>query len=542
MVALSGGVVSPDGSAAVDVLVVDDSAGDLCALQAVLDAPGLNLFTAQSGEEGQGIAAAREMALIILDVQMPGMDGFETARQVRAGGASARTPIIFLTALEADTDRVRQAYASGAVDFVVKPFDPEILRAKVAVFVDLFRKTREIAAQARREWEAAEKRAHIERERDAAAALARELRRIDQLKDEFLATLAHELRNPLTPLLAACTALEREPVADPALARWTAMIGRQVRTLSRLVEDALDISRFTRRKIDIRKEQVWLADIVDHAVEMSRALLDAREHQLEVRVPAEPIALHADPVRIAQVVANLLNNAAKFTDPGGRITLCVERDAAQAVIRVRDTGRGLVPEALGRIFEPFAQVEPGDAARGGLGIGLALVRRLVALHGGEVSAISDGRDRGAEFVVKLPLGEREGMEHPAQAEAPAVQPGRTARVLVVDDNADIRETVKFILELDGHEVETAENGGRALERILAHPPDVVLLDLGLPDVDGCTVATEVRATLAGRRPRLIAMTGSIAAGERARLVRSEFDAHLYKPIEPRALATLLAGL
>jgi signal transduction histidine kinase len=542
MVALSGGTVSPDGTAAVDVLVVDDSAGDLCALQAVLDGPGLNLFTAQSGAEAQAIAAAREMALIILDVQMPGMDGFETARQVRSAGPSSRAPIIFLTALEADTDRVRQAYASGAVDFVVKPFDPEILRAKMAVFVDLFRKTREIAAQARREWEAAEKRAHIERERDAAAALARELRRIDQLKDEFLATLAHELRNPLTPLMAACTVLDREPIADPTLARLMAMIGRQVRTLSRLVEDALDISRFTRRKIDIRKEPAWLGDVVAHAVEMSRALVDGRQHHLEIRLPPDPIGLYADPVRIAQVIANLLNNAAKFTDPGGWITVRAERDGSHAVIRVRDSGRGLAPEALGRIFEPFAQAEPGDAARGGLGIGLALVRRLVALHGGEVSALSDGLGRGAEFVVKLPLGDGRGVEARAQAEAPAVQPGRAARVLVVDDNADIRETVKFILELDGHQVETAESGGRALERILAHPPDVVLLDLGLPDVDGCAVATEVRATLAARRPRLVAMTGSIAAGERARLVRSEFDAHLYKPIEARALATLLAGL
>jgi CheY-like chemotaxis protein/anti-sigma regulatory factor (Ser/Thr protein kinase) len=315
-----------------------------------------------------------------------------------------------------------------------------------------------------------------------------------------------------------------------------------VRTLSRLVEDALDVSRFTRRKIDIRKEPTWIADIIDHAVEMSRALVEARQHQLAIVLPAEPIALVADPVRIAQVVANLLNNAAKFTEPGGQITVRVEREGTQAVIRVRDSGRGFAPDALGRLFEPFAQAEPGDAARGGLGIGLALVRRLVALHGGEVSAVSEGRDRGAEFVVKLPLGESQAAPRAAQAEAPVVHAGRTARVLVVDDNADIRETVKFILELDGHEVETAENGGRALERILAHPPDVVLLDLGLPDVDGCTVATEVRAMLAGRRPRLIAMTGSIAAGDRARLVRSEFDAHLYKPIEARALATLLAGL
>jgi signal transduction histidine kinase len=542
-----------------EILIVDDSAPSLAALEAVLARPGIVCVRASSGGEALARIQERDYAVVILDVQMPEMDGFETARHIRTSERNGSTPIIFLTGFDADAPQVRKAYESGAVDFVTKPFDAQILWSKVSVFVDLFRKGREIIAQgqrlvaaqaaaqaaavaeARREWEAAAVRARIERERDDANARELELKRIDRLKDEFLATLSHELRSPLSALLTVAEVLRQHPAADPALARRHEIIHRQIAHLCRLVGDSLEISRFTQGKIEVRVESLDLREAVERAIELGQTGVDARGIQLAVSLPPEPVFIAGDLVRLTQVVSNLLDNAGKFTARGGQVWVSLEVVDRKAVVRVRDTGRGIAPERLGRIFEPFVQAEAGDASRGGLGIGLALVKKLVELHGGAVSAASAGSGHGAELTVKLPVPQLQVLPQAPADPAPPPPAGPGARVLVVDDNPEIRSTVQLFLQLEGHQVATADCGQAALDHIRQTPPDVVLLDIALPDLDGYAVAERVRAAHAERRPRLIAMTGTVGPGERERALRAGFDAHVAKPVDTRILLRLIAG-
>ena len=524
--------------APVEILVVDDTPPNLLALQAVLQLPDVTVVRAASGAQALALVQAHAYAVAILDVQMPEMDGFELARRIRDSERHRSTPIIFLTAFEIDPPQVRRAYATGAVDFVVKPFDPEILRSKVSVFVDLFRKSREAAQRAR-----------VERERDEANAREVELKRMDRLKDEFLATLAHELRNPLMSLLSATELLGQRPVADPILADLHGLIRRQVGHLRRLVEDSLEISRFTQGKIEVRPEIIDLREAIDRAIELSQAAIDSRGIDLVVSLPPQPIPITGDLLRLAQVVSNLLDNAAKFSPPGGKVLVSLDATHGEAVIRVRDSGRGIPPDRLAQIFEPFVQSQTGDSSRGGLGIGLALVKQLVLLHGGRVSAASDGIGHGAELVVTLPLDQRIQRVQKLQKTAPetapvassAAQPATSrVHVLVVDDNPEIRSTVQVFLQIEGHFVTTADCGRAALDQITRADPDVVLLDIGLPDLDGYAVARQVRATHRTSRPRLIAMTGNVGARERERALRAGFDAHVPKPIDGRALLRVVA--
>jgi CheY-like chemotaxis protein len=382
---------------------------------------------------------------------------------------------------------------------------------------------------------------------------------MDGLKDEFLATLAHELRNPLASLLSATEILdEREPKDEQQRSRLHGMIPRQVAHLCVLVEDSLEISRFTQGKIRVRPQPLDLREIVDRAVELSQAAIQSHAVTLSVSLPPEAVRVNGDGVRLAQVISNLLDNAAKFTPAGGQVWLTLESSNERGVVRVRDSGCGIAPSQLARIFQPFVQSDPGDAARGGLGIGLALVRRLVELHGGSVEAFSAGVDQGTELVVSLPLdrseivaaaGDREdgtpgasasepGRERarePSRSSSPAPAGGGRWRVLVVDDNPEIRSTLQVFLRLEGHQVDTADCGQAAIELIRETDPDVVLLDIGLPDLDGYAVAEQVRAIRRARAPRLIAMTGVVGPREKARALRSGFDAHLSKPVDGRTL-------
>ena len=511
-------------NAAVDILAVDDTPANLTALEAVLAAqPDVAVVRATSGAEALALMQTREFAVVILDAQMPTLDGFEVARRIRESDRGPTTPVIFLTAFDVEADEVRRAYASGAVDFVVKPFDPDVLRSKVAVFVELFRASRAAAAAAR--------------ERAEATAREAEHQRIGRLKDEFLATLAHELRTPLTSLVVAADSLERVPVPNPTVTQLHGLIRGQLTHLCRLVEDLLEISRFTHGKIMLRPETIDLRHVVQQAIGLSRPAIDAQGVEMEVSLPPQPVPTSADPVRLAQVASNLINNAAKFSHWGGRVAVSLERVEQHAVIRVRDWGRGIPPPDLGRIFEPFVQSEAGDTWRGGLGIGLALVRKLVELHGGSVRAASEGSGRGAEFVVTLPL-----IEAPAEValrEDPQPDPlplaTRSARVLIVDDNAHVRSALQLFLQLAGHSVATVDSGRAALAEIERTDPDVVLLDIDMPDLDGYAVAKMVRASRADWRPRLVAMTGNVGPGERARALQTGFDAHVPKPVDGRML-------
>ncbi|HUJ01292.1 MAG TPA: ATP-binding protein [Usitatibacter sp.] len=371
------------------------------------------------------------------------------------------------------------------------------------------------------------------------AELVQALKDADRRKDEFLAVLAHELRNPLAPVRNAIEILRATPAAT-AQQQWTQdVIDRQVRQLSRLVDDLLDVSRITSGKIELRKERVELGAAVRIALESSRPLIERGGHELSVTLPAEPIRLDADLARLAQVLSNLLNNAAKYTRPGGHIWLTAERSGSHAVVRVRDNGIGIRPAMLTRIFDMFTQVAgSGPHSQGGLGIGLTLVRRLVELHGGSVEARSEGIGKGSEFTVTLPLA---GSETANGEEAADSHPGddpHPRRILVVDDNRDAADSLCMLLKSRGHEVRVAYDGLEAVGSAVAFHPDVVLLDIGLPKLSGYEAARRIREA-GGAQALLIAVTGWGQEEDRRRARDAGFDHHLTKPVDPAAISWLI---
>jgi PAS domain S-box-containing protein len=370
------------------------------------------------------------------------------------------------------------------------------------------------------------------------------LKDADRRKDEFLAMLAHELRTPLAPLRNAVAILSAKGPEVPELAWAREVIERQVRQMTRLVDDLLDVSRITRGKIALRKERVDLAAVVGNAVEAVRPLVDEAGHRLTVALPAEPILLEADPLRLSQVLLNLLSNAAKYTNPGGDIQLTVERERDAVSIRVRDDGIGIEPEMLPRVFDMFAQEEQSlERSQGGLGIGLTLVQRLVKLHGGMVTAHSEGRGKGTEMVVRLPAAEDEG-DHPPQAmgeaEAATAAGAPRRRILVVDDNQDAAESLALLLQMWGHEVQVVFDGPAAIQSAAAFRPDMVLLDIGLPEMNGYEVARRIRLDR-GDGVALIALTGWGQDEDRRRSHEAGFDHHLTKPVEIEALQQVIAA-
>ncbi|AKJ27234.1 chemotaxis protein methyltransferase CheR [Caldimonas brevitalea] len=372
--------------------------------------------------------------------------------------------------------------------------------------------------------------------------LYRELSDADRRKDEFLATLAHELRNPLAPIRNALEILRLKAPPDPET-RWSRdVIDRQARHLTRLVDDLLDIARITRGKIELQQERVELTTIVQGALEAAQPLVQACGHQLTVSLPPQPVWLEADVTRLTQVFLNLLNNAAKYTPHGGQIWLTAEADDAMATVAIRDTGVGIAAEHLETVFEMFSQVDPVlERAQGGLGIGLALARGLVALHGGSIRAHSAGPGRGSEFVVRLPRS-RGTTSQAAADEAPAVAP-RSApqRILVVDDNRDAAESLAVLLRLGGRDVALAHDGEAALQEVRRYAPDVVLLDIGMPGMSGYEVARRIRSRPRGQQVCLVALTGWGQEDDKQRALAAGFDAHLTKPVDAQTLEATLVG-
>jgi signal transduction histidine kinase len=401
----------------VKVLLVDDQPANLLSLEAMLGGLGQELIRAASGPEALRRLLDDDFALILLDVQMPGMDGLETAELIRGRPRSQRTPMIFLTAYDPSELQMFRGYSLGAVDYLHKPIVPDVLRSKAAVFVQLAQVTEQVKRQAEllreKERDEHERRLAEERQRweieTLRAEAANEKRIADELtasarrKDRFLAMLSHELRNPLASIVNALRLVQLKPDDASATSAMHALAQRQLRHLGRLLDDLLDVVRFDQGKIQLRLERVDLAELVGRAVESARHVIDARRHQLEVRLPDESIILSADPTRLEQILVNLLNNAAKYTEPGGTIWLSAACKQNQVVVRVRDTGIGMSPEMLKKAFELFVQADQtSDRSQGGLGIGLTLVRRLVRLHGGRITASSEGLGKGAEFVMRLP--------------------------------------------------------------------------------------------------------------------------------------------
>ncbi len=673
------------------ILVVDDLPEKLLVYQTILEELGQHIVMARSGAEALRQVLQYDFAVILLDVNMPDMDGFETAALIRKRRKSAHTPIIFVTAF---TDEVRtaQGYAHGAVDYIPAPVVPEILRAKVRVFVDLFRMTQQVQRQAEERVALAEeksKRAAAEESnrrlgflaragavlgqsldhevtaRDAArlpvpfladqaavvlvnrdsgdgkvylaqvegsqtcldecpdrgalpapladavaqvlagaplavhpsgqepatlalplqargrtfavlalsrvrsgrtfntadqavadtlasraaialdnAGLYHDVRQADRQKNEFLSMLAHELRNPLAPISNAVQVLRLRGLDQPELKWARDVIERQVRHMTRLVDDLLDISRITRGKIRLQREPVAISAVVAQAVEASRPAIEARHHHLEVNVPAEPLWINGDSARLAQVLTNLLNNAAKYTEERGTIWLSAAAEDGMVVLRVRDTGIGIPPEMLAAIFDLFTQVDRAlDRSQGGLGIGLTLVRRLVEMHGGRVEVHSEGAGRGSEFVVRLPALERNHAPAPAAASgAPSPAPAVRRRVLVVDDNVDSAHSLALLLQIGGFEVHQAHDGPAALQAAQSFHPEVVVLDIGLPGMDGYEVARRLRSEPTTRDAVLIAVTGYGQKEARSRSFEAGFDQHLVKPVDYTMLQEVFASL
>jgi PAS domain S-box-containing protein len=375
----------------------------------------------------------------------------------------------------------------------------------------------------------------------AVKEVTAELRAADRRKDEFLAMLAHELRNPLAPIANAIAVL-RLPKLESNRLDWARdVIDRQVRHLSRLVDDLLDVSRITRGKVRLRKEPVELRSIIARAVETSKPLIASRRHELTVTLAEEPARLEADPLRLAQVFGNLLNNAAKYTEEGGQIWLTVERQPDEVLVHVRDTGIGISPEMLPRVFDLFTQADKSlDRAQGGLGIGLTLVQRLVELHGGKVEAHSEGLGQGSEFVVRLPLTPVRSSSSAAPAAGNGAKTSTTGRrVLIVEDNADAAETLGLLLETMGQQVRVVHDGTAAVEAARSFHPEIVLLDIGLPGMNGYEVARHLREQHDLQQPLLVALTGYGQEEDRARARDAGFDLHMVKPVEPELLKSLL---
>jgi signal transduction histidine kinase len=553
----------------VNILLVDDQESRLLTYDAILRDLGQNLVHAHSGFEALQCLMKEEFAVVLLDVSMPGMDGFETAGLIHEHPRFERTPIIFVTGVHVTELECLKGYKLGAIDYVNVPVVPEILRSKIAVLVELHGKRRELQvlnvslaeANARLALKnttlEAEKTRELERLnlnlRQANAELEQAnqalqsevvvrgraesaLKEADRNKDEFLAILAHELRNPLAPIRNAVEIMRRRPIEDPQLTWARDLVERQLGHLARLVDDLLDVSRITRGAITLAREPVLVATVVTRAIETVQPLIARQTHELLVDMPDPALEVEGDLTRLTQALSNLLNNAVKYTEAGGQIRVAVTRLGEMTEIRVKDSGLGISPELLPRLFNLFTQADATThRAQGGLGIGLALVRRLVEMHGGSVSAHSNGANCGSEFVMRLPLLARRAARRPAPSTSTERRRLVPRRILVADDNADSLESLALLLRCDGHEVYTAADGEEALRQAALCRPEIALLDIGMPKFDGVQVGRKIRAEAWGRAVTLIALTGWGQDSDRKRTQAAGFDAHLVKPLDLTAL-------
>jgi two-component system, sensor histidine kinase len=542
-----------NGTHAADILVVDDSPANLIAIEAALGDLGGRVVRAQSGGEALRLLLERDFALVLLDVKMPSMDGFECARMIRARKRSRHTPIVFITAYGRDDREVTAAYALGAVDFLFKPIAPEMLRAKAAVFVELQARTAEVARQAQliREHEQREHERELDRERErwSAEAMRRQMEQLaeaDRYKDRFLAMLGHELRNPLASITTGLELMRMILSAHPGAAggdqllHTQTILERQTQHLARLVDDLLDLARIRSGKIELRKSLVSLTEIVEQAVHGSRPLIESQQHTLRIELPEQPVELYGDPVRLVQVLANLLNNAARYTPAKGSITVRAELKADGALeLRVTDNGRGMSSDFLPHAFDAFRQ--ESEQPDHGLGLGLALAQQIVALHDGSVSAHSKGLGHGSELVVRLPLsGPPEAKAARVRKLTPPRTAGRTLSIMLIDDSEDVRELMAQLLRSWGHRVAVACDGESGVALTLQHRPDVAFVDIGLPLLDGYGVASRLRKEAGPKVPRLIAMTGFGRDTDKQRAHEVGFDQHIVKPASIEALKQALA--
>ena len=620
------------------VLIIDDDEAKRHAVAKILRKAGYLIREGETGADALRLAAEKP-ALIILDVKLPDVSGFEVCQRIKEDPATAAIPVLHISTTFVDIEDRIHGLEGGADGYLTDVLEPLELVATVKAL--LRARTAEEAAQiSTKQWqvtfdaindgvvlldrdgravqvnsamegmlgkswndlsgqeihdflsippvsedspflrmletgqrEAVELnlgdqwlRVTVDPIRDAGGdvkgglciasditdrrRLEMELRRqaedlaaADRRKDEFLAMLAHELRNPLAPIANALEAIRLARSNAAATEEALNIARRQIEHMARLLDDLLDVSRFTRGKIHLRKVPVELTTILRQAVETCRPLIEASGHELPTSFPAEPVWLDGDPTRLAQIVANLLNNAAKYTDRGGRIVLAADREGDEAVVRVRDNGIGLSAEMLPRVFDLFAQEDRSlDRAQGGLGIGLTLVRSLIQLHDGNVSVESRGPGQGSEFIVRLPASSRAHSTPDRNEYAYSRKSLGTdsLRILVVDDSQDSARSLARVLKLWGYEVHVVHDGPAAIEAASAESFDVILLDIGLPGIDGYQVAERLRDQFGSARPVLLALTGYGQAEDLARSQSVGFDDHLVKPVNLDKLREMLS--
>jgi PAS domain S-box-containing protein len=652
----------------VNILIVDDEPNNLRVLEAILDDPGYRLVPASSPDEALLALVAEEFALLILDIRMPVMTGFELAHLIKQRKKTAQVPIIFLTAFYTEDQDVVAGYGTGAVDYLHKPINAEVLRSKVAVFVELHRKNRELArANEALLSEIGERRRAEEQLRELNESLDRRVtersealreseqrfrtmadetpvmmwvtdtfgvvefvnneycrffgvthqealegawrlplhaedgaymrsfhaalharapfhaearmrrgdgewrwmvshgatrtspagdflgmivtmqdvteqrhaatiqQQIAREKDEFIAVLAHELRSPLAPVRTSVGIL-RAHAAHPLVIRCGEIIDRQTTHMARLLDDLLDTSRLSRNTLTLQRSRVQLGDVIQAAVEIASPLVAQQRLELVTTGLDRPIWLDADQARLTQVFGNLLNNAAKYSKPGGRVDVLVRLEPEAVVVSVRDAGIGISPDMLERVFEPFTQASVArDHAPGGVGIGLSLAHRLVEMHGGSIEAVSEGAGAGSEFIVRLPNAPQDSQKVEAAA-APAGELSlRGRRVLVADDNVDSADMEAALLSSIGCDVRTVYDGASTLREAERFRPVIILLDIGMPDLDGHEVCARIRSHAWGANIVLIAVSGWGQESDRQRSVRAGFNMHLVKPVDPDAL-------
>jgi|JI10StandDraft_1071094.scaffolds.fasta_scaffold261733_2 signal transduction histidine kinase len=527
----------------IDILLVDDEARNLDALESVLEDPAYRLLRAETADRALKLLLEHDVAAIVLDIKMPGMSGFELAQTIKSTKKFRQVPILFLTAYHVDDQDVIAGYGAGAVDYLTKPTNPQILRHKVSVFADLFRKTRALAElNDRLEERVSARTAELEKSEAALRATGKQ-------KDEFLAILAHELRNPLAPLRTGLDVLlQGQASGKPASPRTLAAMNRQLDHMVRLIDDLLDISRIGRGVLELKRERVPLEPIVHAAVESTRPFFDRRKHDVSVRIDGggdhEPIFVHADPTRVSQILGNILHNAAKFTPEGGKIEIDLVVEDGVAKIRVTDSGVGIPSDQLDRVFEMFARVQgPGTQTEQGLGIGLALARQLAVLHGGTLAASNGAGPRGATLTLTLPAlvaPPPESAERAPLGVATAI--GRPLKVVIVEDNDDIAETMCDLLSDLGYEVKSARNGPDGVALTKESTPNVVLCDIGLPGMDGMEVCRAIRALPLAPQPIMVALTGWGREDDRRRTKEAGFDHHLVKPVTSSVLDDLLRSI
>jgi signal transduction histidine kinase len=503
------------------ILNVDDDSASRYAKTRILKRAGYEVLEAGTGEDALKLLQESRPKLVLLDVKLPDINGLEVCRRIKSDPRSSHIMVLQISASRITAPDRILGLDCGADTYLTEPVENAELVATVRALMRLY-----------------------EREEENRHLLA-QLREADRQKDDFLAILAHELRNPLHPIRGAVEMLRAHSLVDPEIQLCRDIIDQQTQHLTRLIDDLLDVARITRDKLELRTENIELGEVIRRAVESTRSFFESHNQHAEIELPPTAVQIEADPVRLTQVLMNLLNNAAKYTPMGGKIAIRAGVSGHQAVISVKDNGAGIAAEQLPHLFEKFYQADRSlERSDFGLGLGLTLTRRLVELHGGTVEARSEGLGKGSEFIVTLPIRSAPSRVPSGRQNGAIDNAEHHWRILIVDDGARTREMYSLLLRKRGHEVESAPDGASGIEMVKSFQPDIVLLDVGMPRLNGFDTCMKIRQLPSGKDIKIIAVTGWAQDEVQQRADQAGFDAILVKPVGVQHivdLASTLAG-